>query len=341
MNEFPMYTTTHSHFQKNRVNDISSIRDLVVDDLSAMQALIQQQLTSNIPLIETIAHYIIESGGKQIRPLLILLVAKLFNYQGDAHFQLSTVIEFVHTATLLHDDVIDVSHMRRGKTAAHEIWGNQASVLVGDFLYSRAFQILTQHQHQDVLNILANATNSIVEGEMNQLVNKHNPEVTEANYLQIIQCKTASLFAAACEIGAALAHVTVDQQRALANYGLALGTAFQITDDLLDYTAHVDELGKNIGDDLAEGKLTLPLIYTLQQCKDAERQFIQQVIQNGDLAGLSQIIETMNSTQAIERTYQFADQFVKQAQQCLQALPNNIYRQALHQLTLLVMERRH
>lgn len=324
----------------NTINNLSSIRALVADELNAMQQLIKEQLTSNIPLIETIGHYIIDSGGKQIRPLLTLLTAKLFQYTGTAHYQLSTVIEFVHTATLLHDDVVDISHLRRGKTAAHEIWGNHASVLVGDFLYSRAFQILTQHQHPDVLKILANTTNAIVEGEMDQLINQHNPNLTETNYLKIIQCKTASLFSAASEIGAILANASAIQQQALARYGLALGTAFQITDDLLDYTANSEEIGKNIGDDLTEGKVTLPLIYTLQECNISLQETIQNIIRQGNLDDFETIMEAMHTTHAIQRTYQFAQKFVDEALDCLKYLPNNIYRQALSTLALLVMQRR-
>jgi octaprenyl-diphosphate synthase len=341
MNEFQTINrNSEQNTRKFAFNNVSSIRELVADDLKAMQSLIKHQLISNIPLIETIAEYIIDSGGKQIRPLLTLLSAKLFHYEGEAHYPLSTVIEFVHTATLLHDDVIDASHLRRGKTAAHDIWGNQASVLVGDFLYSRAFQILTQHQDSEVLSILANATNAIVEGEMNQLINKHNPELTESNYLQIIQCKTASLFSAASEIGAVLAQVSNEQRQALAHYGLALGTCFQIIDDLLDYTSSVAEIGKNIGDDLAEGKVTLPLIYTLQECPEAQNQQIKNIIRQGDVNAFQVIIKAMTNTSAIQKTYQFAEKFALKAQHTLLSLPDNIYRDALYQLASLVIERR-
>lgn len=320
---------------------IQAIRHLVANELNDMNQLITEQLASNIPLIETIAQYIIESGGKQIRPLLTLLVSKMFGYEGEGHYHLSTVIEFVHTATLLHDDVIDTSKLRRGKTTAHEIWGNQASVLVGDFLYSRAFQILTKFQHGKILSVLANATNGLVEAEMNQLVNKNNPNLNEEHYLKIIQGKTASLFAAASEIGAVLANSSADHQQAIADYGLALGTAFQVVDDLLDYTANAQEIGKNIGDDLAEGKVTLPLIYTLMYCDPEQRQKIQYLIQEGKTTQqLPFIMEIMQKTLSIDKTYQYAMQFANQARRALHELPNNIYRQALLELVDFVVARK-
>ena len=315
---------------KKAVKSIQAIRNLVSDDLTAMQRLIREQLNSKIPLIETIAQYIIDSGGKQIRPLLTLLVSKMFNYEGETHYRLSTVIEFVHTATLLHDDVIDTSKLRRGKTTAHEIWGNQASVLVGDFLYSRAFQILTDIQDNNVLPVLANATNSLVEAEMNQLVNKNNPNLDEKNYLQIIQGKTASLFAAASEVGAVISNASIENQKSIAHYGLALGTAFQVIDDLLDYTAKEEEIGKKIGDDLSEGKVTLPLIYTLMYCESSQRQQIQTLIlQNKAHEELNLILEIMQKTLSIDKTYHYAMEFAAASKKSLLQLPNNIYREAL------------
>lgn len=318
---------------------LTDIQLLLADDLAATNRLISEQLTSNIAIIQTIAQHIIHSGGKRLRPFLVLLSAKCFGYQGEEHHELAAIIEFVHTATLLHDDVVDASKLRRGHDTANQIWGNQISVLVGDFLYSRAFQLLTRRNHIEVMKVLAQTTNAIAEGEVNQLIHRHDPNINESIYMEVIRSKTACLFSAATKIGAILGHATSEQQQAIADYGLHLGIAFQIIDDLLDYTADKTEMGKNIGDDLNEGRTTLPLIYTLKHCPPETAELIRQAIKNGDSAQLPTILAAMAHTQAQEYTLEVAQRHLNLALEALKDLPINKYRQAMTELLAFVLQR--
>lgn len=319
---------------------LSCIRAPVQADLRAADQLIVQELVSDIPLIQQITHHIIQSGGKRLRPLLVILAARATGYTGDkAHLELAAIIEFVHTATLLHDDVVDESKLRRGQRTANAVWGNQASVLVGDFLYSRAFQLLTRRQHTRIMQVLADTTNHIAEGEVLQLMNQHDPDITEADYLAVIQRKTAELFSAATHIGALLSTDTPSVHKAMAEYGLHLGLAFQIVDDLLDYTSNASEMGKNVGDDLAEGKATLPLIYTLQHADAKTAQHIRAAIQTGGLEQLAHITEAMQACNAFAYTLQKAKTFAARAKTALDAIPASPCRDSLHQLIDFVIDR--
>lgn len=318
---------------------LTEIQHLLANDLQSTNQLITKQLVSDVPVIQTIAQHIISSGGKRLRPLLVLLSANYFGYQGHEHHELAAIIEFVHTATLLHDDVVDASKLRRGQDTANQIWGNQISVLVGDFLYSRAFQLLTQRSHIEVMKVLAQTTNAIAEGEVTQLVNRHDPEVSEAVYIEVIRRKTACLFSAAAEVGALLGRPPLAQQQAMADYGMHLGIAFQIIDDLLDYTANKTDMGKNMGDDLAEGRATLPLIYTLKHCEAAAAEQIRTAVRQGDLSQLDLILDIMTKTQAKQYTLAVAQNHAAQALNALQGLPGNPYLQAMQQLVGFVLNR--
>lgn len=320
---------------------LETIREPVRSDLASVDDLILSQLTTRVPLIRTICQHILKSGGKRLRPLLVLLMARATGYcRGTEHHELATIIEFVHTATLLHDDVIDESSLRRGKQTANALWGNAASVLVGDFLYSRAFQLLTQRSHVPVMHVLANTTNAIAEGEILQLANCHNPNITEQHYLDVIACKTAKLFESAAEIGAILGQVSDDQQRELAQYGYALGMAFQIIDDVLDYSAKDDQqIGKHLGDDLAEGKTTLPLIYALQHVDDATAKILRTIIKQGDTNKLPQIITCLRETNAFTYCYQQAESYIQRARQALNVLDPSPYKTALDHLITFAVAR--
>lgn len=319
---------------------LSAIRDLVANDFTAVNALITARLVSNVPLINEIARHIIHSGGKRLRPLLALLSAKAFQYEGQDHLTLAAVIEFIHTATLLHDDVVDSSKLRRGKFTANAIWGNQASVLVGDFLYSRAFQLLTDMDQPRIMAVLAETTNTIAEGEVLQLMNCRNVNATQEDYFRVIHCKTAKLFEAAAHIGAIIADAAAAQTEAIARYGLHLGLAFQLVDDILDYSADVSELGKNIGDDLAEGKPTLPLIYAMRYGSLAQADIIRKAIENGGLENLAAITDIIADTQALTYVRQLAED---QAQLAINAivttLPPTAYRDGLINLAKFAVER--
>src|SRR5688572_3577498 len=263
--------------------DLADILAPVAEDLSAVNRLIAARLQSEVVLINQMAAYIVNSGGKRLRPLLALLAARACGYRGERHIQLATIIEFIHTATLLHDDVVDSSDLRRGQQTANAVWGNPASVLVGDFLYSRAFEMMIELEDLQVLEILARATNVIAEGEVLQLLNVHNPETSEQQYLRVIRSKTAKLFEAGARLGALVAGQSEQIQSSLAAYGLHLGTAFQLIDDVLDYNADPEEIGKNIGDDLAEGKPTLPLIYVMEHGTVAQAACVRSAIEDGGL----------------------------------------------------------
>ena len=313
---------------------------LITERLTAVDALINQQLNSTIPLIAELSHHLINSGGKRLRPLLVLLTAKAYGYQGEHDICLGAVIELVHTATLLHDDVVDNSTLRRGKATANAIWDNAASVLVGDFLYSRAFQLMVSTGHLSVLKMLADATNLISEGEVLQLLSRHNPDTTESAYLDVLRYKTGTLFAAASQIGALLAGVSSVEIKAMQEFGETLGIAFQLIDDALDYCADSEQLGKNLGDDLAEGKTTLPLIYALQHADPAEQAFIQTALLEGDRTALPAIIDIIQACGALTYTTTMAEHYAAQARTLLLThVPPCTERDALEQLITMAIKR--
>ncbi|MBY4677924.1 octaprenyl diphosphate synthase [Marinobacterium arenosum] len=305
----------------------------------AVNDYIINHLGSNVPLVEKIGHYIVESGGKRLRPLLVLLAANAAGYQDRHHIPLAAVIEFIHTATLLHDDVVDESDLRRGNATANAKWGNAPSVLVGDFLYSRAFQIMVEIGNMEIMNVISNATNVIAEGEVLQLLNCKNPDTTEEQYLQVILGKTAMLFEAATESGALLADCNAEQREALRLYGRHLGIAFQLVDDVMDYLSNAEEMGKNVGDDLAEGKPTLPLIQAMKNADDDGRKLIRQAIRKGGLDDLQPVLEIVRQTGAIEYTQQMARSEAARAVEALDALPDSSFKATLAQLADLAVDR--
>ncbi|MDQ7049208.1 MAG: polyprenyl synthetase family protein [Enterobacterales bacterium] len=319
--------------------DIKSITKLVQNDFAATNQVIVSQLESDVALVNQLGHYIVAAGGKRLRPLLVLMVANALGYQGTQHHQTAAIVEFIHTATLLHDDVVDESDRRRGRETANSLFGNAASVLVGDFLYSRAFQMMVAIDQMQIMKILSDTTNKIAEGEVLQLMNCNDPDATEASYFKVIENKTAILFAAACELGAIIAGQYQHSEN-LHRYGLHLGLAFQLMDDALDYVADSEELGKNVGDDLAEGKPTLPLIYAKLKANESDAQLIHDCIKNGGLENLEQVQKIIKQTQSIEYTLEKADYQVALAKQELNQLPNNPYTQALYELAELAVERR-
>lgn len=318
---------------------LESIRSLVQTDLTETDQFISRELKSEIPLINQLVKYILTCGGKRIRPLLVLLSARAFQHEKQHHVELAAAIELIHTATLLHDDVVDSSTLRRGHETANSIWGNEASVLVGDFLYSRAFQLIVKLQHLPILNIFSNATNLIAEGEVLQLINCHNPDTTEESYFEVITRKTAKLFEVATQAGAALSTENITYLTAMQHYGLNLGIAYQLIDDALDYSASAEQTGKNMGNDLAEGKPTLPLIYALTQGATHEINLLRRAIETGSTTELASIVKIIESTGAIEYTANAAKQYAKQARDVLTLIPESPYRQALHTLAGFVVER--
>lgn len=308
---------------------IDEIRALISEDMQAADQLIRQQLHSEVVLINQLGAYIINSGGKRLRPVLVLLAARACDYQGNAHIDVAAIIEFIHTATLLHDDVVDDSSLRRGRETANAIWGNEASVLVGDFLYSRSFQMMVAIRSMRVMDILANTTNTIAEGEVMQLLNCQDPDTTEERYMDVIHCKTAKLFEAAAQLGAVLADRPLSEEEALANYGMHLGTAFQLIDDMLDYSDSSAAIGKNIGDDLAEGKPTLPLIYAMRHGAPQEASIIREAILQGGRENIGVITKTIESTGAIAYTTALAKLESERAIAALEAIPQSPYKEAL------------
>jgi octaprenyl-diphosphate synthase len=308
---------------------IDEIRALISEDMQAVDQLIRQQLHSEVVLINQLGAYIINSGGKRLRPVLVLLAARACDYQGNAHIDVAAIIEFIHTATLLHDDVVDDSSLRRGRETANAIWGNEASVLVGDFLYSRSFQMMVAIRSMRVMDILANTTNTIAEGEVMQLLNCQDPDTTEERYMDVIHCKTAKLFEAAAQLGAVLADRPLSEEEALANYGMHLGTAFQLIDDMLDYSDSSAAIGKNIGDDLAEGKPTLPLIYAMRHGAPQEASIIREAILQGGRENIGVITKTIESTGAIAYTTALAKLESERAIAALEAIPESPYKEAL------------
>lgn len=313
---------------------------LITDDMAQVDAVIARRLDSGVPLVGEVSRYIISSGGKRLRPALLLLVCGALGYRGDQHFNLAAVVEFIHTATLLHDDVVDESTLRRGRPTANESFGNPASVLVGDFLYSRAFQMMLDAHDIRVMEILAEATNVIAEGEVMQLMNMHDPELDEAAYLQVIRSKTAKLFEASARLGAVLSKATPEVERACADYGQALGTAFQVIDDVLDYAGDTHELGKNLGDDLREGKVTLPLIAAMRRGTDAQRALMRHAIEEGALGELDQIIAIVRETGALDVAQEAAAGEARRAMSAASQLPSNGHAQALVQLAASLLQRR-
>jgi Geranylgeranyl pyrophosphate synthase len=319
--------------------DLHPIRALIADDMAAVDALMQDRLQSDVLLINQLGHYIVNSGGKRLRPVLTLLVARACGYNGTHHIDLATVIEFIHTATLLHDDVVDASELRRGHETANSIWGNEASVLVGDFLYSRAFEMMVNVGSMRVMEILSHTTNTIAEGEMMQLINCHKADTTEERYLEVIRCKTAKLFEAAAQLGPVLSNRPEPEERAMALYGLHLGTAYQLIDDVLDYRACVQETGKNIGDDLAEGKPTLPLIRAMRVGTPEQAATIREAIETGGRNALAQVTEAIESTEAIAYTQALAQREAHKAAKALDMLPDSPFKHALCDLTAYSVNR--
>jgi octaprenyl-diphosphate synthase len=317
---------------KEVINDIAELRAVVVEDLKAVDNLIRVRLDSDVALINQMSHYIINSGGKRLRPMLVLLAANACRYQGEQHINLAAVIEFIHTATLLHDDVVDASQLRRGNMTANAIWGNEASVLVGDFLYSRAFEMMVDANNMRVMNIMAHTTNAIAQGEVLQLLNCHDADTTEARYLDVIKRKTARLFEAAARIGAILGEQPEAIESALAGYGLHLGTAFQLVDDVLDYSASPEDTGKNVGDDLAEGNPTLPLIHAMHMGTPEQTRLIRKAIENGGHDNMQSVCAVIESTGAIPYTASAAQREADLAIAALEPLPPSEYRQALYNL---------
>jgi octaprenyl-diphosphate synthase len=308
-------------------------------DMLEVDGVIQRRLASDVVMINQIAHYIISAGGKRIRPLLVLLFASALGFDGRERFELAATVEFIHTATLLHDDVVDESALRRGRQTANALFGNAASVLVGDFVYSRAFQMMVSVNSLRVLEVLADATNVIAEGEVLQLMNMHDPDLSVDDYLRVIRFKTAKLFEASARLGALLAGVGDSVEESCAAYGRSLGTAFQLIDDLLDYEGETAQLGKNVGDDLREGKPTLPLLLAMERGTAADRELIRHAIEHGEVARLPEIVEIVRRTGAIDATRQAARAEADKAQRSLSALPASAFREALLELAVRSVER--
>ncbi len=325
--------------QAGRGMTLDDVRALVADDMEQVNRLILGRLSSHVVLINQLGLYIVNSGGKRLRPLLVLLAARACGYQGRHHVDLAAIIEFIHTATLLHDDVVDDSQLRRGRETANSLWGNEASVLVGDFLYSRSFEMMVDVSSLRVMEIMAHTTNTIAEGEVMQLLNCHDPDTTEARYMEVIRCKTAKLFEAAARVGAVLAGQSPAVEQALAHYGTALGTAFQLIDDVLDYSADSKETGKNIGDDLAEGKPTLPLIHVLRQGSPQQVALVRRAIEHGGRDCIEAVRDAIESTGAIAYTAQSARAAATEAMGALAPIPASPYKDALYALAEFAVNR--
>lgn len=323
------------------MSSIDEINQLIADDMDKLNACIQSRLHSEVVLINQIGGHIINSGGKRLRPIIHLLCARAFAYNGSQHIDLSAIIEFIHTATLLHDDVVDNSDLRRGEDTANALWGNAVSVLVGDFLYSRAFEMMVEIDRMQIMGILSKATNTIAEGEVLQLLNCHDPDTTEERYLEVIHSKTAKLFEAASELAAVICDRPLKEQQAMAKYGMHLGCAFQLIDDVLDYTSSAEDMGKNLGDDLAEGKPTLPLIYAMRNGNPEQTQMIREAIEKGDLAKIEQIHQAIHQSGAIEYTSDCAKNEAEQAIASLAFLPESGYKEALIFLANFAVSRNH
>jgi octaprenyl-diphosphate synthase len=320
---------------------LEQIRELVTADFQAVDRVIEHRLYSPVSLVNRVANYIIYAGGKRLRPLLVLLAARACGHRGEKHVEAAAIIEFIHTATLLHDDVVDSSSLRRGTKTANEEFGNAPSVLVGDFLYSRAFQMMVKLDRMAIMDIMADATNAIAEGEVLQLMNAHDPNTSEARYLDVINRKTARLFQAAAQIGAVLSDASPIVEESLARFGKHIGTAFQLVDDALDYQADEVSLGKHLGDDLAEGKPTLPVIYALQHGNDTQRSMIREAIEQGGLAHLAEITRAVASLGGLAYTARLAQSEVDQALAALAPLPESSFKEGLSELARFAVARKH
>ncbi len=311
---------------------VDNFKQFLAPDMATVDQVIRARLYSEVTLINQVGEYIVNSGGKRLRPALVVLSAQAFNYQGTHHHNLAAVVEFIHTATLLHDDVVDESELRRGHATASALFGNAASVLVGDFLYSRAFQMMVEVGDMRVMQTLADATNTIAEGEVLQLLNCHDADVDTANYMRVVHCKTAKLFEAAVRLGALLGGAGAEQERAAAEYGMRLGTAFQLVDDVLDYSADEQQTGKHLGDDLAEGKPTLPLIHAMQQGSAAQAMLVRNAIEQGDAEKFSEVLKVIHDTGALEFTRQQALREAELACAAITCLPDSKHKQYLLEL---------
>lgn len=312
----------------------------ITDDMKALDQVIRGRLNSEVVLIRTIGEYIVGAGGKRMRPALLLLVAKALGYQGNHHHTLAGVVEFIHTATLLHDDVVDESDLRRGRSTANAVFGNAASVLVGDYLYSRSFEMMVETNSMRAMAVLSQATTIIAEGEVLQLLNVHDPDVSEDRYMQVVRYKTAKLFEAAAQVGAILAQADAQLEDAAAAFGRHLGTAFQLIDDVLDYSGDAEALGKNVGDDLREGKPTLPLIRVMQVGTPDEQQLIKSAIETGD-ADFTKVAAAIANTDAVAYTRQVADAEINLALSAIQAFPDSQFKQALIGFCSAAVQRDH
>ncbi len=318
---------------------LNAIKALIRGSLDEVEALLTEQLESPVLLIKEISTHLIQAGGKRIRPILVILVNAAYGAKKGPDILLGAAIELIHAATLLHDDVVDNSMMRRGVKTANAIWDNAASVLVGDFLYSRAFQLIVAVQDLPIFKMLAEATNVIATGEVLQLQNRHNPEITEENYLDVLRYKTGALFSSATQAGAIIALRPEEEVKVMAEFGENLGIAFQLADDALDFSADESILGKNIGDDLADGKMTMPLLHALKNASHEDEAFIAQAIQAGDRAAFGRILKIIRASGSLDYTFQLADRYAARAQQCLAIVPPSPYKEALADLTSLLIHR--
>ena len=326
---------------KDTLSPLDQIVSLSAPDMALVDTCIHDSLKSDVALINQIANYIVSSGGKRLRPMLLTLCAHACGYEGKDHIPLAAIIEFIHTATLLHDDVVDESDLRRGQQSAHAVWGNAASVLVGDFLYSRSFQMMVGLDSMRIMEVLADTTNTIAEGEVQQLLNMGDPEVNQQRYMQVIENKTAKLFEAACRLAAIISGKPPEVENALAMYGARLGSAFQIADDVLDYTGDADTMGKNAGDDLAEGKPTLPLIFARERCGEKERELLDAAIRNGSVDDLGPILAIIEQTDSLNSAMELARQQAVEARNAIGILSDSPWRTALEQLADYSVSRDH
>ena len=320
---------------------LDEIRGLVADDLRRVDQVVVARLASDVALVNEIARYIVAGGGKRLRPLAVLITARACGYNGDRHIEAAAIIEFIHTATLLHDDVVDGSDLRRGRETSNHVWGNSASVLVGDYLYSRAFQLMVGLDAQRIQEVMANATNAIAEGEVLQLMNAHDPDTSEQRYLDVIHRKTARLFEAGSQIAAILAGATPAVERCMTEYGRHIGMAFQLVDDALDYRADRTELGKNLGDDLAEGKATLPLIHAMAHASPDDAALLRKAVQSGGLQDFQRVGHIIESTGGLEYTARLARREADLAIEALAGIPDSAYRKALGALADFAVTRTH
>jgi octaprenyl-diphosphate synthase len=335
------YTTTWSIALQVTPPGSSTGLSIVEQDMRQVDQVIAQRLASGVPLVGSVSQYIIAAGGKRLRPILLLLCCGALGYKGEQRFNMAAVVEFIHTATLLHDDVVDDSALRRGSATANAKFGNPASVLVGDFLYSRAFQMMVDAQSMRIMQVLADATNVIAEGEVLQLMNMHNAELDEAGYLQVIRSKTAKLFEASARVGGILSDASMEMEDACAEYGQALGTAFQVIDDVLDYAGDASVMGKNLGDDLREGKATLPLIAAMQRGSVEDRSTIRLAIETGNVSMLDQVISIVKTTGALDIARVAAQQEALRAVAAAKRLPKGLHTDCLVELASQLLERNH